>query len=180
MPLTLGNPCHTMGYRVPCHARSVACEYLEAKLEISREWQTSAPLFMLAWQFPAEMLGNSGLETLVDPIQSPVDLICRELLMGEGIFMSNRRLKGLSFLLLLLIYRRERDRMSVCSFFRQGRVRSRGDQPIINRPDRPITLIRLSPDLEKKALQVRIHHQNAGRLSGSAYFFFHFNLLFPF
>lgn len=33
---------HTMGYRVPCHARSVACEYLEAKLEISREWQTSA------------------------------------------------------------------------------------------------------------------------------------------
>lgn len=39
---------------------------------------------MLAWQFPAEMLGNSGLKTLVDPLQSPVDLICRELLMGES------------------------------------------------------------------------------------------------
>lgn len=57
-----------MGYRVPCHARLVAREYLEAKLEISREWQTSAPLFMLVWQFPAEMLGDSGLDTLVDPI----------------------------------------------------------------------------------------------------------------
>lgn len=80
---------------------------------------------MLAWQFPAEMLGNSGLETLLDPIQPPVDLICRELLMGESSCQTGGW-EAFSFLLLI----DPREREDVCSFSRQGIVRSRGDQPI--------------------------------------------------
>lgn len=90
--------------------------------------------------------------------------------------MSNWRLKGHFFFFLPLIDLRERERESVCSSFRQGIVRSHGDPAPPTPSYKPITF-HFDPTklgLAKDALQVRIQHQNAGRLSGSACFFFSF------
>lgn len=57
------------------------------------------PLFMLAWQFPAEMLGSSGLETPVEPMKSPV-MSYMPGVTDAGIFTLNRRLKDFFFLFL--------------------------------------------------------------------------------